>query len=533
MKRALPIIIIMILLLSTAFSGCTSQPMVTPSPQQNMDENRISKITFGAVATVANTNINDAQYDRLIRVFCLQGLARIGPSGALEQELAKSWQVSPDLKKWTFQLFDNATWSDGKPVTSSDVKFTLENLARFTPHKMLYTEDIESIETPDANTVIINLKKPDANLLYTWDVVKMLPEHVYKNVQNISSFNGNEASIGSGPYIFEKFDKNAGLLVFKANENYWEGKPPVDVIEYRMYKNTDTLIQAFLKGEIDAPASTINYYYVPKILQKEELGIMTAKNGGVSLAIYFNMEKPPYDSKMFREAMSYAIDYDEMMKLFTAGYGSIPPAGWIPEGLYGYVETRPLAYDVNKSKALLDSMGMVDRDGDGFREMPNGTRFQGEITARSDIADHTRAAEMLKKYFNAVGIDIKFKWVDLATFDALTGATEEMILSSTSYFGISMGAGYGTGLVGTGEYGWCRLNETNYNSLADQLSMAGDEDTRLKLGGDLQGYYADNLPMITVYSMDLIQPYNKKYAGWVVGLSSVLNHHTIMELKPA
>lgn len=532
MKRAHTILIIIVLLLSTAFAGCLSQQKDTPSPQSDTDENRIAKIAFGAVTTVSNTNINDAQYDRLIRVFCLQGLARIGPSGALEQELAKSWQVSPDLKKWTFQLFDNATWSDGKPVTSGDVKFTIENLARFTPHKMLYTENIESIETPDASTVVINLRKPDANLLYTWNVVKMLPEHVYKDVRNISSFNGKEASIGSGPYIFEKYDRNAGLIVFKANENYWEGKPSADIIEYRMYKNTDTLIQAFLKGEIDAPARPINYYYVPKILQEEGLGIMTAKNNGVSLAIYFNVEKPPYDSKVFREAMSYTINYDEMMKLFTAGYGSIPPAGWIPEGLYGYVETRPLAYDVNKSKALLDSMGMVDRDGDGFREMPDGTRFQGEITARSDIADHVRAAEMLKKYFNTVGIDIKFKWIDLSTFDALTGATEEMILSSTSYFGISMGAGYGTGLIGTGEYAWCMLNETKYNSLADQLSMVGDEDTRLKLGGELQKYYAYNLPMITVYSMDLIQPYNKRYTGWVVG-SSVLNYHTLMELKTA
>lgn len=531
MKKIIPICLGTIILLWIMLSGCTAN---ADKISEASGAQTISELVLGAATEVKDTNINDVQYSRLADVLCFEGLVRLNPFGAHEPELAKSWQVSPDLKKWTFLLQDNATWSDGKPVTSADIKFTLENLA-ITPVLKIHTSDIiESVDASDANTVVINLNKPSSDLLSTIDVIKILPEHVYKDVKDINSFNGKDASIGSGPYMFDHFDKDAGLLVFKANENYWKGTPPIDTIEYKMYKSMDTVIQALLKGEIDVPASTISYFYVPEIIKNDDIGIITAKNGGVSLAIYFNTQKAPYDNKLFREALSYAIDYEEMMNLFTAGYGSIPPAGWIPEGNYGYVETRPLAYDLNKSKSLLDSIGMVDVDGDGFRETPDGKKFSAGIIVRSDLPDNVRAVEMLKNYFQDVGIDLKVNLADLATFDSLTGASQEMILSRISFLGFSMGAGYGTGLVGMTGYSWCMVDDPAYTSLEDQLSKAADDDERLKLGADLQKYYADNLPMITVYSMDQIQPYSKKYAGWIIGpASGVLNKDTVMQLRPA
>ncbi len=493
----------------------------------------ISNLIFGSATEVKDTNLNDVQYSKLSGALCFEGLVRLSPSGAHVPELAKSWQVSSDLKKWTFYLQDNATWSDGKPVTSADVKFTLENLA-ITPVRKIHTSNIiASVDAPDTHTVIINLNKSSSDLLSTIDVIKVLPEHIYKDIKDVNTFDSKEASIGSGPYMYDHFDKDAGLIVFVANENYWNGKPPIGTIEYKMYKSMDTVIQALLKGEIDVPASTINYYHVPEIVKNNDLEIMTAKNGGVSLAIYFNTAKAPYDEKKFREALSYAIDYEEMKNLFTAGYGSIPPAGWIPEGTYGYVETRPLEYSINKSKSLLDSIGMVDKDGDGLREMSDGKKFSAGIIVRSDMPDHIRAVEMLKKYLLAVGVDLKVNLADLATFNSLTGASQEIILSSISFVGISMGAGFGTGLVGMSGYSWCMVDDPAYTSLEDQLSMIADDGEKLKLGADLQRYYADNLPMITVYSMDQIQPYSKKYAGWIIGpASGVLNKETVMQLRP-
>lgn len=531
MKRIFSIGLGAIILLWIMLSGCTAN---TDNNSEIVGTQTISKLTVGSATEVQDTNINNVAYSRIVNVLCFEGLVRMNPSGVHEPELAKSWQVSPDLQKWTFLLYDNATWSDGEPVTSADVKFTLENLA-ITPVLSIHTSNIiESVDAPDAHTVVINLNKPNSDLLSTIDVVRILPEHIYKDVQDIDSFDGKDASIGSGPYVFDHFDKDAALLVFKANKNYWNGVPPIDTIEYKMYQSMDTVIQALLKGEIDVPASTISYVYVPAILENDDIGIITAKNGGVSLAIYFNTQKPPYDNKSFREALSYAINYEEMMNLFAAGYGSIPSAGWIPEGNYGYVETRPLAYDLNKSKSLLDSIDMVDVDGDGLREMPDGNKFNVKITVRSDLPDNVRAAEMLKNYFQEVGIGLEMNLADFAAFDSLTGESQEMILSKISFLGFSMGAGYGTGLVGMTGYSWCMCNDPEYTSLEDQLSKAADDDERLRLGADLQRYYADNLPMITVYSMDQIQPYNKKYTGWIVGpASGVLNKDTIMQLKPA
>ena len=131
-------------------------------------------------------------------------------------------------------------------------------------------------------------------------------------------------------------------------EGYYEGRPKIMEIDIRMFKNEDAMMMALLKGEIDTIyvySGGISYYNIPQIIESEELGYMLIENTGVPAALWMNQDKEPYDDVRFREALSYAIDYEELVTLFTAGYGRTPTAGFIPNGSLNYVETRELSFN--------------------------------------------------------------------------------------------------------------------------------------------------------------------------------------------
>jgi peptide/nickel transport system substrate-binding protein len=91
--------------------------------------------------------------------------------------LAESWEVSPDRRTVTFTLVDGATWSDGRPITSRDVKWTLDVLGRKGALFASYSDSIEEVETPDARTVVLRLSRPDARIIGGL-AIYMLPELV-------------------------------------------------------------------------------------------------------------------------------------------------------------------------------------------------------------------------------------------------------------------------------------------------------------------------------------------------------------------
>lgn len=172
-------------------------------------------------------------------IFSHEGLVDYDTNAKVVPRLAESWDTD-DMKEWVFHLIKNATWHDGEPFTSKDVKFTVEYTRE---KKILYGttayEQVESIETPDDYTVILNLKDPNAAFLGTLATVPIiLPEHIYANVDNPKEFTDvDKMFVGTGPYIFDSYDRAAGVINFRANENYWIGKPAISTIEMRRFKN--------------------------------------------------------------------------------------------------------------------------------------------------------------------------------------------------------------------------------------------------------------------------------------------------------
>lgn len=531
MKR-ISAIAILIILIASLFAGCTSVKSETKH------EETISRLTVGTTMAVNDLNIEDYDLGILRGQMTHQGLVKLGPDGGFVPALAESWETA-DSKRWTFNLVKNATFHDGTPVTSKDVKFNLEYLPAKIAQYKTHWSLIESVETPDDYTVVINLKSPCSNFLVNLLVLRTIPEHIFKDVEDPVKYNDVKATIGCGPYKFDGFDKNAGVLTFKAYDGYHGKKPAIGEIEIRMFKNPDTMVMALQKGEVDTTyiySKGISYYYVPRLLASDDITIMTVKNTGVPNALWFNGNKSPFNDTRFRVAISYAIDYEELNNLFTAGYGSAPNAGFIPEGSFNYIETRKLSRDLNKSKEMLDAIGMKDIDGDGFRETPDGRKFQPELITRTDNPDNVRVADMMKKYLASAGIDVRVKAADKNTVREILDVkkSHDMAVTGTTPWGMMMWANYGTGYIDSRNIGYSMTGDPEFHAMIDELLKTSDSQRSGELARDIQNYYADNLPAIPLYWNDNIQPHKSEYEGWVNDpMYGIMSYGTFYELHRA
>ena len=168
--------------------------------------------------------------------------------------IAESWEVSPDKKTVTFKLIEGAKWSDGEPITSKDVKYSLDKLGTNGLIFTGYTSNVTSVETPDDHTVVIKTKQPDARIIGGL-FIYMIPEHVYGKVplkQLTRSFQPPLPMVGSGPYVVTEFERGR-IVRMERNPNFRGEQPAFDEIQFIKYGTADAVERALRLGEIDAP----------------------------------------------------------------------------------------------------------------------------------------------------------------------------------------------------------------------------------------------------------------------------------------
>lgn len=525
---------LMILAFCLATAACNGQGQAGKAGSQEAAKGLT--LTVGTTMTVKNINIDDYYFGIMRAILTHKGLISLDEQGNFKGDLAQSWETG-DAQTWVFKLRQGVTWHDGSPVTAADVKFTIEYLLEKIPVYKSHFGMIGSVEATDGNTVTIRLKKPNARFLVNLLVLRTLPAHVFAQVQDPKTFNDVKAAVGCGPYVFEKFDEASGMLVFKAYEKYFRGVPAVKEVRFKTFKNPDTMYMALQKGEIDLVyfyASGADHFYVPALLKQGDVKFEFTENTGVANSIFFNTKKPPVDDPRFRQALSHALDYEEMARIFTAGYGSAPNAGFVTRGTPGFVETRKLVIDREKAVKMLDDLGYRDTNGDGFREHPGGGPLQMELVARSDIATSGRVAELVKGYLEKVGLRVTLKMVDNTLFRTISDEQKShvMMLSRTTPWGMMMWGGYGTGYFDSRNIGWSAVNDPAFHQLVDMMIVAVDEASYREAARRLQEYFAENLPAIPLYWDTLIQPYSGKLTGWKKDpMYGVLNEETWFNLK--
>ena len=359
--------------------------------------------------------------------------------------LALSWDLSPDGLTWTFHLVKNATWHDGIPLTSADVKATFDLIiGQQIPIPYGRVGFIQSVEAPDDYTVIFHTAEPSATMLDALANTHIVPKHIWGNMTKDQVLKyDNSQMIGSGPFKFVEF-KKGNYVHLKANENYWKGRPYIDDLFVVTYPDPESELSALRTGDIDY-SYIINPKQVPVIESDPNLKLITAQGAiwrGIYISVWENATSSPPNPALkdlrVRQAFHKSIDKESLNNLlhegfWTVGAGPVCPmaSSWYDPNLSKEVD---LSFNLTEAARILDDAGYKDIDQSGIRQatkdisvvlpdgktfvVPKGTKLDFGFVVDSSYPDEVEGASMLNGWLHTAGMNIR---ISTAT-DAVLGA---------------------------------------------------------------------------------------------------------------
>jgi peptide/nickel transport system substrate-binding protein len=419
--------------------------------------------------------------------------------------LANEWNHSADGLEWRFTVREGVRWHDGQPLTMDDVAFSFEYIttgaaaAASTAPRL----ELDGLRV-EGNVLVLRLKQPNAVFEESIaERVFIIPKHVWADVADPAKFRDPKAFIGSGAYRMDSFDDVAGAYAYNANDDFFLGPPRVKRLEF--VPSNDELL-SLKRGDIHA-AEILEEPVPPEQLSDFEQDARFGKiegTGDWNLALHFNLAKGfPYDSKLFRQAVAYAVDRKDMVHrlLFDRGVptptgGLSPDHEMIARGLPTYDR------DVAKAKAMLDEIGLKDTNGDGFRELADGRRFTQELQASTRFSP--KSADLVKEYLRDVGIDVEVKILDRPTADD-NATNGNYTMALVGYGGLGSDADAlrtrFSSQVRTRTFSRAQgyVNRT-FDDLANRQLVALDAASRTSIVQQMQQIVADELPILPLYT---------------------------------
>jgi peptide/nickel transport system substrate-binding protein len=345
-----------------------------------------------------------------------------------EDYLTVTWKLKPDLK-----------WSDGEPLTSDDVRFTIEVLSNPDSGALVGTTGfdlITSVETPDDQTAILTYSSPYPGYLDQF-AYGLFPRHATGEPADLMNWEWNRNPVGAGPFIVSDWVSGESITMVR-NPNYFEeGKPYVDTLVFRVVPEPAAQTAMMLNGEAQIhlwPGETPEEY--DTLL--EGTAHYATVPGIWNMAIDFNLSAPfdgdPTASAphpilgdlRVRQAIASAIDYDTLVDEVTNGITSHSTNPFA----YGWYECdlpRPFPYNVDKANQLLDEAGWV-MGKDGIREAKgamyakDGTRLSLELQGYTAFDPLQRSEEFIVENLKAVGIEARIQNYD---FSIIFGTFED------------------------------------------------------------------------------------------------------------
>jgi len=431
--------------------------------------------------------------------------------------LAKEWTISPDGKEYIFTLNSGVKWHDGKPLTSEDVKFSFEYFAKHPPvSNSLFIDGepfIEKVEVIDENRVRVVVVEPNATVLDRLGVTRIIPRHIWEEVEDPKKVMDMESLVGCGPYILTAYNQEQGMYQFKAFKDYWGLTPRVDTIEFVPVSDP---VLAFENGEIDM--LDISPDLLDRYQNNSEFRILKSP-AFWGYKLLFNMEKKPELSDVnVRKAIAHAIDVHELIDKVARG-GAVPAnPGYLPiDHIWHNPDISEYEFDINKSKELLNNKPL------------------SLSLLISDNKKEARIAELLKINFAKAGINLEVKTCDMKTRDSrVKEENYELALighggwgsdadSLREVYAVEVARDQGPVSNVIPGYSNPKINKL----CKDQLTEL-DESKRKTMIMELQKVIADEIPLLPLYNtIEYVVFKPEKYDGW----QHVFDHHALTHNK--
>lgn len=325
--------------------------------------------------------------------------------------LAESWEFSNNGLTLTLNLVDDAVFHDGVPVKASDVAFSIEMNKASHPFSTMFGP-VDSVDTPDDTTVVINLSQAHPGILIAMSPVLLpvMPEHVYGEAfaaGEIREFAGNSdpsVLVGSGPFTLNEFDPTNGIIRLDRFDDFFEGPAYVDELVIQTIQDPNTVLIALENEEVHIT----NMQGVADLDRANTLdGIAVTPEGtegiGAVVSMEYNLEDEVLSNNDVRKAIAYAIDKDFILNdlqgglAFRAKSPIHPGSPFYDDSIEGY------DFDPAKAAELLDAAGYPAGD-DGSRGISLTMDFiPGVPDYQQNLAEYIRSA------LDDVGIELEVR----------------------------------------------------------------------------------------------------------------------------
>ena len=353
-------------------------------------------------------------------------LDQLSPTGQAEPYLAQSWTTSADKLTWTFKIRQGLKWSDGQPITAADAAWTfnliMSNSTAATANGSLVS-NFKSVTAPDASTLVITTKTPQANMLAVSipeNGIPIVPEHIWKShVAGLSTYRNNTFPIvGYGPWQMTAYQTDQ-YAEFNANKSFVLGAPKFDHMIMQSYKTEDAAVAALRSGQLDYVSGLDATQYKalkgqPGIGAEQEVGnlwnALEINAGAKSRSGKpLGNGNPALTDSAVRTAIATAIDKDALVNkvedgLAKPGVGYLPPS--LPQFAWSPSTQQTISFDLAKANQILDTAGYT-KGSDGIRIDPKTKKpLDLRLGIHSDTASDTEISTYISGWLQEIGIKV-------------------------------------------------------------------------------------------------------------------------------
>ncbi|QQE77892.1 ABC transporter substrate-binding protein [Alicyclobacillus sp. SO9] len=487
---------------SNSSAGKAQPILMLPTPEGSYQKN------FNPFSTTADYGAIGLVYEPL---FYYDGL-----TGKKFPFLGKTMTWSNGNKTLTVQLNTKAKWSDGKPFTAQDVVYTFQILKK-NPSLDLngVWQKLNSVKAKGTSAVVFNFKQADVPFAMYVLETYIVPKHIWKNISNPAK-NLNASPVGTGPYTLQSFTSQD--IKYKANPNYYKGKPPVPEVEIPAYNGNNSATLALTQGKLDwtglfipnikkiytSKKSTNNYWFPPTQI----------------FSLLPNFQNPLLSKKVVRQAMSLAINRKALAQKAEYGFeqvaqpNAVSPSQskWLDPNLTA--SEKSFTYSVSKAKQLLQNAGYKE-NGSGVMVSPSGKQLKFNLITVAGWTDWDMQASMIAQDLKQIGIKVNVQQEQNASYQANLKAHKFQLAVSAANGGPNPYYVFDALLRTKGASNWMAYSNKTVDKALNTFAGTTDPTKQKQSIYTIEKVMANDLPTIPLtYNATWYEFSTAKYTGW-------------------